>query len=295
MPDLTKLGSDRANSRSAPTGSPTRPTARGTIAVAPGAITDPVVFVTLPDYSPERPWQCRWMPKGTALPVQGAACLVEFDNTGAGFVTWWEGDPEFAGGGGGGGSTLTGLWRWTNSGTASGQIKAIGASWAAATEIQVSKINSIGGDVANILAAIAPGDRLFLQEHDDSTRWGEYLVASPGVDHSTYVSYPVTFSKGAGAFPANNAVTVFAVTTPGVPGPAGPAGPQGPAGIATTFVHTQGALSATWVVAHPLNKRPSVTVIDTGDRVVLANVHYDSDNQVTITFDNATSGKVYLN
>lgn len=81
----------------------------------------------------------------------------------------------------------------------------------------------------------------------------------------------------------------------GPTGPAGPVGPQGPAGVATTYIHTQGALSATWVITHSLNKRPSVTVIDTGDRVILANVHYDNDNQVTVTFDNATSGKVYLN
>jgi hypothetical protein len=76
-------------------------------------------------------------------------------------------------------------------------------------------------------------------------------------------------------------------------GPAGPMGPPGPA--STTYTHTQSVLSATWVVAHNLSKRPSIAVVDSGDSVILPNVHYDSDNQITVTFDAPTSGKAYCN
>jgi hypothetical protein len=66
-----------------------------------------------------------------------------------------------------------------------------------------------------------------------------------------------------------------------------------PAGA--TYVHTQGPLSASWVIPHNLGWRPAVTVVDTGDTVVIPDVHYDSNNQVTLTFGAATSGKAYLN
>jgi len=94
-------------------------------------------------------------------------------------------------------------------------------------------------------------------------------------------------------------VSLIRAPAPGPPGPAGPAGPPGPQGPpgpgAVSYVHTQGALAATWVVVHNLNKYPSVTVVDTGDSVIIPTVHYDNANQITITFGSATSGKAYLN
>jgi hypothetical protein len=76
-------------------------------------------------------------------------------------------------------------------------------------------------------------------------------------------------------------------------GAQGPAGPPGPS--ATTYIHTQGPLSAVWTVSHSLNRFPSVTVVDSGNSVVIPDVHYDSANQITIMFGSATSGKAYLN
>lgn len=80
---------------------------------------------------------------------------------------------------------------------------------------------------------------------------------------------------------------------PGPPGPPGPTGPQGPQHA--TYIHTQGSPSATWTVAHNLNSKPSVTVVDSGDTVIIPGVHYDDLNNLTISFGSATSGKAYLN
>jgi len=66
-------------------------------------------------------------------------------------------------------------------------------------------------------------------------------------------------------------------------------------GGATTFTHTQGPLAAVWTITHNLNRFPSVTVIDSGNSVIIPDVHYDSANQVTVSFGAATSGKAYLN
>jgi hypothetical protein len=62
-----------------------------------------------------------------------------------------------------------------------------------------------------------------------------------------------------------------------------------------TVVFTQGAPSATWVIAHNMNKYPSVTVVDSGGSVVIPSVLYTDLNNITITFGSATSGKAYLN
>jgi hypothetical protein len=67
-----------------------------------------------------------------------------------------------------------------------------------------------------------------------------------------------------------------------------------------TYTHTQSQASATWTITHNLNKFPSVTVIDSGDSVVVGEILFNPANQLTITFFGngnsvAFSGKAYLN
>ena len=56
------------------------------------------------------------------------------------------------------------------------------------------------------------------------------------------------------------------------------------------YLHTQGVPSDTLVVAHNLGVFPSVTVIDSAGTQVEGCVTYDSENQVTITFNAPFSG-----
>lgn len=66
-------------------------------------------------------------------------------------------------------------------------------------------------------------------------------------------------------------------------------------GIDQTYTHTQSVASATWTITHNLNKRPSVTVVDSGGTVVIGDVQYIDDNTIIITFIGAFSGAAYLN
>jgi hypothetical protein len=59
-------------------------------------------------------------------------------------------------------------------------------------------------------------------------------------------------------------------------------------------VHPQGSPSATWTITHVLGGRPSVTVVDTAGTVVIGEVTYNSNTQVTVTFTSAFSGFAYL-
>jgi hypothetical protein len=82
--------------------------------------------------------------------------------------------------------------------------------------------------------------------------------------------------------------------TPGEPGPPGPTGPPGASGD-VTFVYTQLAPSASWLVTHGLGKFPSVEIVDSGGSVIIADIHYIDANNVTLLFGSATSGKAYFN
>ena len=67
-----------------------------------------------------------------------------------------------------------------------------------------------------------------------------------------------------------------------------------------TYTHNQSSTSDTWTITHNLNRFPSVTVVDTGNTVVIGTIVYNSVNQLPITFfagGNALAfqGKAYLN
>ena len=61
------------------------------------------------------------------------------------------------------------------------------------------------------------------------------------------------------------------------------------------FTFVQGVASALWVIAHNLNKRPSVMVVDSGDNQVEGCTNYIDDNNIEIEFGAPFSGKAYLN
>jgi hypothetical protein len=63
---------------------------------------------------------------------------------------------------------------------------------------------------------------------------------------------------------------------------------------ARRHVFSQASPSTEWVVTHTLGGKPSVTVVDSADTVVLGEVKYDSSTQVTISFTAAFSGYAYL-
>jgi hypothetical protein len=65
--------------------------------------------------------------------------------------------------------------------------------------------------------------------------------------------------------------------------------------IDVRYTHNQSVASATWAVTHNLNTRPSVTIVNSEEEVVFAEVEYTSDNAVSISFRTAQSGKAYFN
>jgi hypothetical protein len=60
------------------------------------------------------------------------------------------------------------------------------------------------------------------------------------------------------------------------------------------LVFSQPVPAVQWTVGHTLGGRPSVTVVDSAGTVVVGEVTYNSDSQVTINFTAAFSGYAYL-
>lgn len=62
-----------------------------------------------------------------------------------------------------------------------------------------------------------------------------------------------------------------------------------------TYTHNQSSASATWNVAHNLNKYPSITIVDSANNVVIGEIAYVDTNNCTISFTASFSGKAYAN
>jgi hypothetical protein len=61
------------------------------------------------------------------------------------------------------------------------------------------------------------------------------------------------------------------------------------------YVHTQVSSSASWVIAHSMGKKPSVSIQDGSGNDVEGAITYTDDNNLTITFNTAFTGVAYLN
>lgn len=61
------------------------------------------------------------------------------------------------------------------------------------------------------------------------------------------------------------------------------------------YVHTQNMPSNEWTISHNLDKKPSITVVDTGGTIVEGRITYINLNQVKVKFNGGFSGEAYCN
>ena len=61
------------------------------------------------------------------------------------------------------------------------------------------------------------------------------------------------------------------------------------------YEHHQNAVSKIWKINHNLNKKPSVTVVDSAGSEVIGEVIYIDDNNLELHFSAQFSGIAYLN
>lgn len=62
----------------------------------------------------------------------------------------------------------------------------------------------------------------------------------------------------------------------------------------STFKWEQAAASTVWTIAHGLNSKPAVITLGATDEIILGDVAYQDDDNLTITFAVPVSGTAYL-
>lgn len=62
-----------------------------------------------------------------------------------------------------------------------------------------------------------------------------------------------------------------------------------------TYTFSQIIPSSTWTIEHNLERHPSVTVVDSSGNMVMGEIFYDNNNNITLTFAAPFAGKAYLN
>ena len=151
------------------------------------------------------------------------------------------------------------------------------------TTFKISKYGADGNLAIDFLQNLVGGFILLCQV-DHTNKFGVYRLDSLTQDpvETDFYDASVTVYGSNGALQENLYYGIVAYPAPQV-------------AQNENYTHTQIAASATWSVTHNLGKFPSVSIVDSGNNIVVGDVEYINSNELTITFNSAFSGKAYLN
>jgi hypothetical protein len=150
------------------------------------------------------------------------------------------------------------------------------------TNIKVSEKNSGLKYIVNILESFL-NDTVMIADTSDPNKFAIYNIKNIQQDTFDPKFYNLTleFVEGNGSLQDTH---VYGITSL-----------ADSASKDKHFVHTQNSSSNSWSITHGLNKYPSVSIIDSGNNIVVGDIEYTSLNTITIRFNASFSGKAYLN
>ena len=156
-----------------------------------------------------------------------------------------------------------------------------GSNFSAITSLIVS-VNDISPQyVVNFLNYLI-GSQILISEQNDVNNFGHYNIVSYVITANPnyyLMTLALVGSNGAGVVDEYYDMALFTLSD----------------GNDKSYIFTQAVPSTTWTVSHNLEKFPSITVIDSGNTVVIGQYTYINNNNVTLTFSAAFAGKAYLN
>lgn len=147
--------------------------------------------------------------------------------------------------------------------------------------------NDIGGQLVTNFLNVLVGTQILISEANNIDNFGHYELQSITQNATNTDFYTLVINKinANGNLTQENFYYISSLNLA-----------SGGGGISDKhFVYNQNSASATWNITHNLSKKPSVSVVDTGDNVVYGSVEYNNLNSLTINFSSAFSGKAYLN
>ena len=159
-----------------------------------------------------------------------------------------------------------------------------GTLFSAIQELTIS-INDLEGQTVIAFMSYLVGEEILISDQADIQKFGHYRIGSYTVDplNSNFYSLTIAFLGGNGAVSTEGYYDIvnFSLATSA-------AGDK-------TFTFVQAVPAVTWNVVHTLDKFPSVTMVLSTGQVGFGDISYIDDNNLTITFAGAESGKAYLN
>ena len=157
-----------------------------------------------------------------------------------------------------------------------------GTLFSAITEFKISRVD-LSGQVVIAYLDFLVNQEILMMSQTDKEAFGHYRISSYVVDSvdSNFYTLQLVFLAGNGNMFINNYYDIVNFTF----------------GKDTdkNYVFVQGVPATTWTIQHNLEKFPSITVIDSGNTVVIGQYTYINNNNVTLTFSAAFAGKAYLN
>ena len=124
---------------------------------------------------------------------------------------------------------------------------------------------------------------VIISDATDVNVFGKYYLRSitQDVNEPTFYDLELEFIEGHGSLTDKNIYIVAFHSYKG--------------GSDKNYIHIQGLSSSLWNITHNLNKFPSVSVIDSDNKLVVGEVQYQDQNNLTVTFSGSFSGKAYIN
>jgi hypothetical protein len=154
-----------------------------------------------------------------------------------------------------------------------------GSTMASIATMQLSVADVSGQNVVAFMDYLV-GNNILISEQNNISTFGHFLIDSYTVSAAGFYTLNLTSIGGNGNL-TDLLYYDFALFTLA-------AGDK-------NFVWPQDTASATWVVPHNLNKFPSCTMVLGTGQQGFGDVTFIDENNLTITFASAESGKAYIN
>ena len=144
---------------------------------------------------------------------------------------------------------------------------------------------SLRGDNISALYGALVDSQVLIQKAGDPSVFGVFVWKSSQVDSKNTSQYDITleFKGGNGALEDEQDYLLSLLLF------------KSSDATDKNHVHTQDGQSATWTINHGLNKKPSVTIVNTFEEKIFGEVEYVDLNNVKIYFAFQASGKAFFN
>lgn len=145
------------------------------------------------------------------------------------------------------------------------------------SRIYMNPVNLAGVNVSEFLDTVQNYGLLKLVNGFDATSFGVYRIQEIDPIQNGVLELVVDLQLSNGTLTDQDTVVVSS---------------NGKSDLTYTTPELSGSI---WQINHGLSKYPSVTVVDTADNVIYAEVQYVDKNNLTITFAYPVTGKAHLN